>query len=149
MPPISETPAMATGTKSNFRALAIVTTLFFMWGFITVLNDILVPHLKSIFDLSYTEVMLVQFSFFSAYLVFSMPSGIVGGVARLQEHHGDRFVHHGGGSVSIHWSGDRGFVSFVFNGVDYSCGGHYSCLQVSANPRMWRSLGQRRQRPAG
>ncbi len=75
MPPISETSAMATGTKSNFRALAIVTTLFFMWGFITVLNDIMVPHLKSIFDLSYTEVMLVQFSFFSAYFVFSMPSG--------------------------------------------------------------------------
>jgi len=46
-----------------------------MWGFITVLNDIMVPHLKSIFDLTYTEVMLVQFSFFSAYFVFSMPAG--------------------------------------------------------------------------
>jgi FHS family L-fucose permease-like MFS transporter len=46
-----------------------------MWGFITVLNDIMVPHLKAIFDLSYTEVMLVQFSFFSAYFVFSMPAG--------------------------------------------------------------------------
>jgi FHS family L-fucose permease-like MFS transporter len=46
-----------------------------MWGFITVLNDIMVPHLKSIFDLSYTEVMLVQFSFFSAYFIFSMPAG--------------------------------------------------------------------------
>jgi len=55
------------------RPLAIVTTLFFMWGFLTCLNDILVPHLKSIFDLSYTRVMLVQFAFFSAYFLFSVP----------------------------------------------------------------------------
>jgi MFS transporter, FHS family, L-fucose permease len=75
MSPRRETPTLATGTKTNFRALTIVTTLFFMWGFITVLNDIMVPHLKSIFELSYTEVMLVQFSFFSAYFVFSMPAG--------------------------------------------------------------------------
>ena len=55
-------------------ALAIVTSLFFMWGFVTVLNDILVPHLKAIFDLSYTKVMLIQFAFFSAYFIFSIPS---------------------------------------------------------------------------
>jgi len=53
--------------------LAVVTTLFFMWGFLTCLNDILVPHLKSIFDLSYAQVMLVQFAFFSAYFLFSVP----------------------------------------------------------------------------
>src|SRR5215471_7202375 len=53
--------------------LAVVTTLFFMWGFLTSLNDILVPHLKSIFDLSYTHVMLIQFAFFSAYFLFSLP----------------------------------------------------------------------------
>src|SRR6201982_2663646 len=61
----------ATGRYT--RPLAIVTTLFFMWGFLTCLNDILVPHLKSIFDLSYTRVMLVQFAFFSAYFLFSVP----------------------------------------------------------------------------
>src|SRR6202162_1267745 len=55
------------------RPLAIVTTLFFMWGFLTCLNDILVPHLKSIFDLSYARVMLIQFAFFSAYFLFSIP----------------------------------------------------------------------------
>jgi len=55
------------------QPLAIVTTLFFMWGFLTSLNDILVPHLKSIFDLSYTRVMLIQFAFFSAYFLFSLP----------------------------------------------------------------------------
>lgn len=63
------------GTAHSHRvALAVVTTLFFMWGFVTVLNDILVPHLKSIFDLNYTKVMLVQFAFFSAYFIFSIPS---------------------------------------------------------------------------
>jgi FHS family L-fucose permease-like MFS transporter len=46
-----------------------------MWGFLTALNDILVPHLKPIFDLSYAKVMLIQFAFFSAYFVFSLPSG--------------------------------------------------------------------------
>src|ERR1700688_941837 len=60
---------------SYARPLAVVTTLFFMWGFLTSLNDILIPHLKSIFDLTYAEAMLVQFSFFSAYFVFALPSG--------------------------------------------------------------------------
>ena len=44
-----------------------------MWGFLTSLNDVLVPHLKSIFDLTYARVMLVQFAFFSAYFLFSLP----------------------------------------------------------------------------
>ncbi len=60
-------------TPNYSRPLAVVTTLFFMWGFLTCLNDILVPHLKSIFDLSYARVMLVQFAFFSAYFLFSIP----------------------------------------------------------------------------
>jgi MFS transporter, FHS family, L-fucose permease len=66
IPPVSATPNYST-------PLTIVTTLFFMWGFLTCLNDILVPHLKAIFDLSYTRVMLVQFAFFSAYFLFSVP----------------------------------------------------------------------------
>jgi FHS family L-fucose permease-like MFS transporter len=65
-------PAVLT-TQNYSRPLAIVTTLFFMWGFLTCLNDILVPHLKSIFDLSYAQVMRVQFAFFSAYFLFSVP----------------------------------------------------------------------------
>src|ERR1700688_1051703 len=64
------------GPASTYKAaLIMVTTLFFMWGFLTCLNDILVPHLKAIFDLNYAEVMLVQFAFFSAYFIFSLPSG--------------------------------------------------------------------------
>src|SRR5271170_7132291 len=60
-------------TPNYSRPLAIVTTLFFMWGFLTCLNDILIPHLKSIFELSYARAMLVQFAFFSAYFLFSVP----------------------------------------------------------------------------
>jgi len=55
------------------QPLAIVTTLFFMWGFLTRLNDILIPRLKSAFNLSYARVMLVQLAFFSAYFLFSVP----------------------------------------------------------------------------
>ena len=58
------------------RPLAVVTTLFFMWGFLTCLNDILIPHLKSIFDLNYAQAMLIQFAFFSAYFLFSLPWSI-------------------------------------------------------------------------
>jgi MFS transporter, FHS family, L-fucose permease len=68
-------PSAAMPTETNKPALAIVTTLFFMWGFLTVLNDILIPHLKSIFDLNYAEVMLIQFAFFTSYAVFAFPSG--------------------------------------------------------------------------
>src|ERR1700757_272682 len=65
----------STGSGQNYSVpLATVTTLFFMWGFLTCLNDILVPHLKSIFDLNYTKVMLIQFAFFGAYFIFSLPS---------------------------------------------------------------------------
>ncbi|MGA9392154.1 MAG: glucose/galactose MFS transporter, partial [Candidatus Sulfotelmatobacter sp.] len=60
----SRSTAVSPDTPSSYKVpLAIVTTLFFMWGFLTCLNDILVPHLKSIFDLNYRQVMLVQFAF--------------------------------------------------------------------------------------
>ena len=58
-----------------FGSLTLLTSLFFIWGFITCLNDILIPHLKSVFTLSYTQAMLVQFCFFTAYFVVSVPSG--------------------------------------------------------------------------
>src|ERR1700739_270523 len=65
--------SVTSPTQDYSRPLAIVTTLFFMWGFLTCLNDILVPHLKAIFALSFAQVMLVQFAFFSAYFLFSVP----------------------------------------------------------------------------
>ncbi len=65
-----------TGEAKNYTfALTVLTSLFFMWGFLTCLNDILIPHLKSVFVLSYTQVMLTQFVFFLAYFLMSVPSG--------------------------------------------------------------------------
>jgi MFS transporter, FHS family, L-fucose permease len=76
--PNTSTSTASPATGQNFGpALATVTTLFFMWGFLTCLNDILVPHLKSIFDLNYAQVMLIQFAFFGAYFIFSIPSAKV------------------------------------------------------------------------
>jgi FHS family L-fucose permease-like MFS transporter len=74
--PNTSTPTSTSSVNGqNYTApLATVTTLFFMWGFLTCLNDILVPHLKPIFDLDYTRVMLIQFAFFGAYFLFSLPS---------------------------------------------------------------------------
>ncbi len=62
--------------KKSFRSAFItVTVLFFLWGFITVLVDSLVPRLKDVFELSYFQAVLVQFAFFLAYLVISLPAG--------------------------------------------------------------------------
>src|SRR6202158_2696373 len=74
----SRSAAVSSDSSASYTGpLAVVTTLFFMWGFLTCLNDILVPYLKPIFDLNYTKVMLIQFSFFGAYFLFSIPSARV------------------------------------------------------------------------
>ena len=56
--------------------LIILTTLFFMWGFLTSLNDVLIPYFKKLFDLTYTQALLIQFCFFAAYGICSIPSGV-------------------------------------------------------------------------
>src|SRR5690606_37297134 len=64
--------------QNNYRsAFAIITILFFLWGFITVLVDSLIPRLREVFELSYFEAGLVQFAFFIAYFVFSIPAGFL------------------------------------------------------------------------
>jgi FHS family L-fucose permease-like MFS transporter len=67
--------AAATRERSYFASLVALTSLFFMWGLITSLNDILIPHLKAAFTLNYVQATLIQLSFFGAYFVMSMPSG--------------------------------------------------------------------------
>jgi FHS family L-fucose permease-like MFS transporter len=63
-------------TKKNYTsAFIIVTVLFFLWGFITVLVDSLIPRLKDVFELSNFQAVLVQLAFFGAYFVFSVPAG--------------------------------------------------------------------------
>lgn len=72
---------MSVKPASSRTALTVMTAMFFMWGFITSLNDVLIPHLKAVFSLNYTQSMLIQFTFFGAYFVMSLPSGKV--VARI------------------------------------------------------------------
>ena len=62
-----------TGNGQTYRGpFAIMTTLFFMWGFMTVFNDILIPRFKEAFTLDYFHAMLVQFAFFGAYFIGSL-----------------------------------------------------------------------------
>lgn len=63
------------GGVSCTGPLVALASLYFIFGFITCLNDILVPHLKAVFELNYAGAMLIQLSFFSAYFIMSLPSG--------------------------------------------------------------------------
>jgi len=69
--------AQAAGGARYGGALALLATLFFMWGFITVINNTLLPHLKSVFDLNYTQTTLIESVWFIAYAVASMPSAFL------------------------------------------------------------------------
>lgn len=71
----SQSSAGGQGASQHYFALTCLTFLFFIWGFITCLNDILIPHLKNVFDLNYTQAMLIQFCFFGAYFLVSIPAG--------------------------------------------------------------------------
>lgn len=74
IPAAAATRTTADTGRSHFAFLAM-TSLFFIWGFVTALNDILIPHLKAAFDLSYTQAMLVQLCFFGAYFLLSPLAG--------------------------------------------------------------------------
>jgi len=67
---------MSTSTNKSYKsAFIFLTVLFFLWGFITVLVDSLIPRLKDVFEMSYAKTVLVQFAFFVAFFVFSLPAG--------------------------------------------------------------------------
>ncbi len=77
---VGSTASFKGNSSSNGQAdytfpLIVLTSLFFIWGFLTCLNDILIPHLKAVFDLNYTQAMLIQFTFFTAYAIISIPAG--------------------------------------------------------------------------
>lgn len=61
--------------NTNYKgAFALMTSLFFIWGAIVSLNDILIPHFKGVFEMNYTETMLIQFCFFGAYFLMAIPA---------------------------------------------------------------------------
>ncbi|MFK3891574.1 sugar MFS transporter [Sphingomonas sp. NPDC079357] len=77
-PPISPGAARAGGSTGAMpgygRALTLLASLFFMWGFITVINNTLLPHLRSVFDLNYTQTTLIESVWFIAYFFASIPA---------------------------------------------------------------------------
>lgn len=68
---------MTQQNKSLKSAFIFITSLFFLWGFITVLVDPLIPRLKEVFELSNFQSGLIQFSFFGAYFLLSIPAGFI------------------------------------------------------------------------
>lgn len=119
--------------QSNRVALAVVTAIFFMWGFITCLNDILIPHLKAAFSLTWVQAMLIQFTFFGAYFLMSLPAGrlvaavgykrgIVAGLAIA------------GVGALLFWPAAHLHVYGLFLGALFVLATGITVLQVAANP---------------
>ena len=69
----------AAPTANTRVALVAMTAIFFMWGFITELNGVLIPHLQSVFELTHARSMLLDSAFFGAYFVMAVPAGKVVG----------------------------------------------------------------------
>ena len=118
---------------TNVRAMSIATMLFFMWGFLTCLNDILIPHLKAIFDLNYAQALLVQFCFFSSYFVFALPSGkLVDWRGYKQSMVIGLLIMAAGALLFLPAASLTSFPLFLTALVMLAAG--ITCLQVAANP---------------
>ncbi len=126
--------SQAGKSEMNYTpALVVLTSLFFMWGFITCLNDILIPHLKSVFTLNYTQVMLIQFSFFTAYAIMSLPSGFI--VEKLGYKNGIVIGLITAGIGCLLFYPAAGYRSYImFLAALFILASGITLLQVAANP---------------
>ena len=117
---------------TNNSAMAIVTTLFFMWGLMTSLNDVLIPHLKAIYTLTYFQAMLVQFCFFGAYFIISLPAGAL--IRRIGYQKGavTGLLIAAGGCVLFYPASFGGYELFLLAFFVLASG--ITVLQVAANP---------------
>jgi FHS family L-fucose permease-like MFS transporter len=133
--PGSNTTATAPESSSGSYGapLAVVTTLFFMWGFLTCLNDILVPHLKPIFDLNYTRIMLIQSAFFGAYFLFSIPSAkIIDWIGYQRSMVVGLLTMGAGAFLFVPAASVPSYPLFLMALIVLAAG--ITCLQVAANP---------------
>ena len=132
--PGSSTNQPVSQPSSSYTVpLAVVTSLFFMWGFLTCLNDILVPHLKSIFELNYTRVMLIQFSFFGAYFVFSIPSAkVIDWIGYQRSMVAGLLTMGVGAFLFVPAASAPSYPLFLMALIVLAAG--ITCLQVAANP---------------
>ena len=117
---------------SNTVPLMIITLLFFMWGLLTSLNDVLIPHLKSIYTLTYVQAMLVQFCFFGAYFIVSLPAGML--IKRIGYQRGavSGLVLAAGGCALFYPASMNGYALFLLAFFVLASG--ITILQVAANP---------------
>jgi FHS family L-fucose permease-like MFS transporter len=130
---ITADPASNLSPTARRTALIAVTTLFFMWGFITVLNDILVPHLKSVFDLTYLQASMIQFVFFTAYFVMSLPAGKIISWVGYQNGMVLGLLTTGLGTLLFYPAAS--FLSYnLFLGALFVLATGITILQVAANP---------------
>ena len=125
---------MSDSTKPNYtRAFIVVTSLFFMWGFITVLVDSLIPRLKEIFELTYFQAGLVQFAFFMAYFFLSIPSGFI--LARIGYKKGMLLgLATMGVGCLLFWPAAELRIFEIFLLGYFVLAGGMTILQVAANP---------------
>src|SRR5271166_3101254 len=131
--PSSSTAVSPDAPASYKGPLAVVTTLFFMWGFLTCLNDILVPHLKPIFELNYAKVMLIQFAFFGAYFLFSIPSAkIIDWIGYQRSMVLGLLTMGVGAFLFVPAASVPSFALFLVALIVLAAG--ITCLQVAANP---------------
>jgi MFS transporter, FHS family, L-fucose permease len=123
-----------TGSGNSYRsAFAMVTTLFFMWGFLTSLNDILIPHFKDIFGLTYSQVANIQVAFFFAYAIFGFPAGkIVEWIGYQRTMVAGLFTMALGAVLFIPAANLPSFALFLVALIILGAG--MSALQVAANP---------------
>ena len=129
---VTQTP-ISSDHPSNYRAMAMVTTLFFMWGFLTSLNDILVPHLKAIFELNYTRVMLINSAFFGSYFVFAIPAGkLIEAIGYKRTMVVGLLVMAVGALLFVPAANAPSFELFLGALIVLACG--VTALQVAANP---------------
>jgi FHS family L-fucose permease-like MFS transporter len=117
---------------NNTMPLIIVTVLFFMWGLLTSLNDVLIPHLKSIYTLSYVQAMLVQFCFFGAYAVISLPAGMLIKKIGYQRGAVTGLLIAAAGCALFYPAATNGYTLFLLAFFVLAAG--ITVLQVAANP---------------
>ncbi|WP_240669196.1 sugar MFS transporter [Dyella sp. M7H15-1] len=110
-----------------------MTAVFFMWGFLTCLNDILIPHLKAVFELNYAKAMLVQFTFFGAYFLMSVPAGRVVAHLGYKKSIVAGLIVAGIGSVGF-WPAASLRLYPAFLGALFVLATGITLLQVAANP---------------
>jgi len=131
----SQTAPAAAGQAQaggNTGPLIIVTILFFMWGLLTSLNDVLIPHLKAVYTLSYVQAMLVQFCFFGAYFIVSLPAGVL--IKKIGYQHGAvaGLAIAAAGCALFYPAATSGYTLFLI--AFFVLAGGITVLQVAANP---------------